>query len=308
VRQREVWLDAAKGIGIVAVVFGHALPSRLVFLWHMPLFFFIAGYNFHKSETWLYIKKLTRRLLLPYVICLFTGYVLGKSFGVLSFLNLNVSDALYGGTRLKGAYAVFWFVTVLYCMLICMHLLSKIGLRWWMVCGLLAIGYLPKFFHVELPWNVQVVPLALAYGCLGCLLKNTIDSCLDKVRWPWLVIGVMLFVGLSVIPALSMDMKYNEFGVPVVSFLLSLICIMAVFMMAKFAEKVGWWWGLSRIGMASMVIMYTHMLFINVLSRAVGNKWLRFALVLLLSYAVYMLFQLVKYVWGRLNLTKIKNG
>lgn len=308
-KQREIWLDAVKGIGIVAVVFGHALPSRIGVLWHMPLFFFIAGYNYHKSETCPYVKKLTKRLMLPYVICLFAGFVLGRSFGTFSFLNLDVSDALYGGTRLKGAYAVFWFIPVLYCMLICLHLLSKIKIRWWMVCGLLAIGYLPMFFYVELPWNVQVVPQALAYGCMGCLLKTKIDSSLNKTRWSWLVISIVLLVWLSMIPALSMNMKYNDFGIPVISFLLSLICTMAIFVMAKCFEKVVVVGRvLSRLGMASMVIMYSHMLFVNILSGAVGNKWLRFALVLLLSFAVYMFIQLVKYVGGRVKKTMIKNG
>ena len=69
-RQREVWIDVTKGIGIIAVVFGHVFPSHAVFLWHMPLFFVLAGWNYYAVDTGQYIIKLTRRLLLPYFVCL----------------------------------------------------------------------------------------------------------------------------------------------------------------------------------------------------------------------------------------------
>lgn len=146
--------------------------------------FVLAGYNYHhRIDTWQYVWKLTKPLLFPYLACLFLGYMLGGSFDVFSCLKINAKSVLFGGARLKGVYAIFWFVTVLYSMLICLHLLSRIGLRWYMVCVMLAVGYIPMCHYVELPWNFQVVPMVLAYGCLGCYLKNTRDSSLRNVRW-----------------------------------------------------------------------------------------------------------------------------
>lgn len=43
------WIDACKGIGILLVVLGHVTDSggllnRSIYLFHMPLFFFLSGY------------------------------------------------------------------------------------------------------------------------------------------------------------------------------------------------------------------------------------------------------------------------
>lgn len=45
--KRIDWIDTAKGIGIIAVIIGHFhvpdLTMRLIYSWHMPLFFIISG-------------------------------------------------------------------------------------------------------------------------------------------------------------------------------------------------------------------------------------------------------------------------
>ena len=61
--QRLDWLDMAKGIGMILVVYGHSYgPSNYyVYLFHMPLFFILSGFLFnseHNFRTYLY-KKFT---------------------------------------------------------------------------------------------------------------------------------------------------------------------------------------------------------------------------------------------------------
>ena len=89
-RKYYEWIDVARGIGMFLVVFGHALsdsflgvqkgsgvPSilfRLIYSFHMPLFFFLSGFlskkllediNFNgKIE---YIRKRFFRLMIPYI-------------------------------------------------------------------------------------------------------------------------------------------------------------------------------------------------------------------------------------------------
>ena len=79
-RSRTEWVDIAKGIGIVCVCLGHlGIESidRVVFTFHMPLFFILSGMflngNVPFSE---FIKKKSKRLLVPY-------YVTG---GIICFL------------------------------------------------------------------------------------------------------------------------------------------------------------------------------------------------------------------------------
>lgn len=49
---RIVFVDVAKGIGILLVIIGHVVPygdnylSRFIFGFHMPLFFILSGFTF----------------------------------------------------------------------------------------------------------------------------------------------------------------------------------------------------------------------------------------------------------------------
>ena len=60
---RDELLDVLKGLGIILVVFAHVnkgVPSQIVYLFHMPLFFFLAG-SAHvyskKDDMILFVKK-----------------------------------------------------------------------------------------------------------------------------------------------------------------------------------------------------------------------------------------------------------
>ena len=51
-KQDRAYWDVVKGIGIIAIVLGHS-ASRLtafVYLWHVPLFFFITGYLYNEAK------------------------------------------------------------------------------------------------------------------------------------------------------------------------------------------------------------------------------------------------------------------
>ena len=73
--QRINWIDWAKSIAIIMVVFGHIPENtnnfliRYICTFHMPLFFFISGY-LSKRQTNLSknIKKYWHSLIIPYFI------------------------------------------------------------------------------------------------------------------------------------------------------------------------------------------------------------------------------------------------
>lgn len=81
-------IDIAKGITIILVILGHALPNlngevpkgfpdilmQVIYSFHMPVFFFLSGLlafkilNFKKIE-WKYLGGKTKRLMIPYFFC-----------------------------------------------------------------------------------------------------------------------------------------------------------------------------------------------------------------------------------------------
>ena len=70
--KRIDWLDISKGIAIILVVVGHisSLPwepyRKIIFSVHMPLFFIVAGYTTKMGLNKDIIKKLFKRLFVPY--------------------------------------------------------------------------------------------------------------------------------------------------------------------------------------------------------------------------------------------------
>lgn len=87
--KRLSWIDICRGIGILLVVYGHALDGNglryLIYAFHMPLFFFLSGIVFHhkKYESfWIYLKKDIRRILIPYLIFAFLSLLLWFFIGL----------------------------------------------------------------------------------------------------------------------------------------------------------------------------------------------------------------------------------
>jgi fucose 4-O-acetylase-like acetyltransferase len=73
-KKRIGWIDISKGIAIILVLLGHSIPSsdptwQIVYSFHMPLFFFLAGYTFRPKEMKGVLKSSALRLLVPYCIC-----------------------------------------------------------------------------------------------------------------------------------------------------------------------------------------------------------------------------------------------
>ncbi|MYV17569.1 acyltransferase family protein [Furfurilactobacillus milii] len=75
-KKRIEWLDVARGIAILAVIIGHTFepqtysmqtfPAKLIFAFHMPLFFIVAGYFFHEQRLNEVVIKGIKNLLVPY--------------------------------------------------------------------------------------------------------------------------------------------------------------------------------------------------------------------------------------------------
>lgn len=88
-KQRKLWVDIAKGIAIILVVFAHSLSGdgrvfvRFIYSFHMPFFFTVSSYTYHYSKSMLEYKnkckKSAKHLLLPAVLLEFFLWFLSIS-------------------------------------------------------------------------------------------------------------------------------------------------------------------------------------------------------------------------------------
>ncbi len=105
-RHRSGAVDAVRVVGIIAVIAGHTLEPVwpvVFYAWHVPLFFFLAGYFFSpgrpaKTEFWNRVRTLVR----PYLSWL---AIFAVPYVIVSIAQSNLSPGQFLGPIYGGAYA-----------------------------------------------------------------------------------------------------------------------------------------------------------------------------------------------------------
>lgn len=166
-KKRVEWIDMAKGYGIILVIVGHIPIEKFLKHWiysfHMPLFFFLAGYVF-KKETLLkeFMIKRIRGLIVPYFL-LGIGIII---FNILLTLYVNTFDYIEVLNQIKSLivqkrFLSLWFLTCLFSLNIMFYLIMRLKLNdlivsiLVIVLAVLGIVYY-EFGGKPLIWNIDV--------------------------------------------------------------------------------------------------------------------------------------------------------
>lgn len=182
-KDRIAWIDMLKGLAIILVVVGHNASetvSNFIYCFHMPLFFLLSGFVFSPKDPKVYLRRSWNRLMVPYIF--FTIVIM-----IPDLLSLLIRRDLlgccklayriiYGGKILRGAYGVLWFVTGLWIAQNIFNLIVARNLSIYVFISLLVIAYIFSLIRIPLPWNIHVVPMALAYIWIGNLAKRYLTN------------------------------------------------------------------------------------------------------------------------------------
>ena len=206
-KKRIGWIDQAKGIGLMLVMFGHCyLDEKLTFLFlafHMPLFFFLSGYTFRGRGNYLtFVVNKARSLLIPYaflavVLILVDGVfatVYGRSY---SFVNAGISFLL------QRRHTVLWFLTCLFLMEQVLYWVERAENYarntdlYYAVLGVLFFALFivyREFVGIDLVWNLDLVLPALPFACLGkiCCSLDKRFVCKKTTLWICLAVATAL--------------------------------------------------------------------------------------------------------------------
>lgn len=140
VSKRIRTLDIAKGLAMICIIIGHmgiGAIDRVVYTFHVPLFFLIAGYFASDSQSlWEVTKKKARTLLVPYCLTCIVIILLGTLYGWhrgdavtalrdWSFASLYGSGAYYGKPFEIKAIGAIWFLWALFWACIFMRILLR---------------------------------------------------------------------------------------------------------------------------------------------------------------------------------------
>lgn len=256
---RVAWIDVAKGIGILLVVLGHISTepgARAVFLFHMPLFFMLAGATFRRRNLLDFARARAASILVPYAAYLAL---------VASTFPADWRSLVVGGTALQGPFAPFWFATCLFAALMLRNALGQLaGDRravTWAAAGAsacLALALPPK-----VPLGLAVAPMALAFIVLGEECRRWAGS-----RGWRLAVGAAAATTAAYVAALAcgwlepfaVDMKHAAYGPPLVGALVSGAAALLVVALSKAATTLAAVSAaLGHLGRASLAIMFLHM-------------------------------------------------
>lgn len=283
------WIDCLKGIGILSVVFAHVTEIKSVFVFSIPLFFINAGYLFHPQPFRQYFLKLSQRIAIPY--CLFLLFI--SLFCFRSSIFEHVGDILFGGMRLGGDLGIFWFPPVLFLSLLIYNAIGTHRRPAWVMAIALPLALGVQYINPSLPLNIQSIPLALFYIGAGELISSYIPKqefvtkTLAKIK-TWQTIGIIVALCvLLLVPNIYLDIKYNNYGIPVLSIVLSLLAVALVAVLAVKVSRVGVLeLFLSFCGRGSLFIMFVHQ-FIHFRIFGNCNVWLGFVGTVALSVGLY---------------------
>jgi fucose 4-O-acetylase-like acetyltransferase len=193
------WIDFSKGIAILLVVIGHSFeetksghyPRLIIYSFHIPFFFFIAGYLFGNSDTKKFIQYSSgkfKRLLAPY-------FLAGAFIYLYMFIqNINDPDWSAPGVALRFLIAAafgngnydrqlpfvlsvwqLWFLPALFLSNIIFWIIIKFFnrkiYRFIMFMALGSAGILiGRYIH--LPWSLDIVLATLPLMYAGYIFRK----------------------------------------------------------------------------------------------------------------------------------------
>ena len=188
--ERDYTIDILKGIGIMLVILGHCLEwenpvTRLIYSFHMPLFFLVSGYFFQKYKIKDQIKKDYNRLIVPYlwvsaiIAFVFIGYTShDPSFPLLDKIVIPLLWGA-GGPHQQvlvfnqiGAITQMWFLLALFWGRLVLNLLPN-GLGGVFSAILLSvIATVIGRYVIFLPWDINEGVSAIVFLMIGRNLKT----------------------------------------------------------------------------------------------------------------------------------------
>ncbi|MBK9924867.1 MAG: acyltransferase family protein [Anaerolineales bacterium] len=169
--KRIEYIDIARGIGILLVVLGHndfgyisAFVYKVIYSFHMPLFFFLSGYFLNASIPFFdYLKKRFHSLLKPYLFTIFLIYFTSVSFEGMSFRTAiqRIVKSLYGAGHYID-WVQLWFLPHLFVVSLYAFLFFAIFRKWdnryvrW-VALVVTLGVSSLFLQDFYPFTLSVL-------------------------------------------------------------------------------------------------------------------------------------------------------
>ncbi len=280
--------STVKAIGIILMVIGHSgCPDylhRLIYYFHMPLFFFCSGFFYVKPITFndcaVAIRKKIKGLYFPYLkwslcflflhniffrIGLYNGYYgyEGHVFNSYSFTDFlkRIAYIVFTMDKHEPLLGGFWFLKVLLLssiiVVVCTYIMRRYSTRWTVLIFIVAL-FISKYFSFSLPFvgNLSVIIMGALFFLFGYEYKKIENVFFYK--WS-LVIALSACLIVFSISSYSISM-FCSFSETFLYLPLALIGILSTFALSYKLDAYKWRLALYEIGQYTLKILALHFL------------------------------------------------
>ena len=273
-KQRDDTFDIIKGICILLMIVGHCAVSttlgNVIYSFHMPVFFFIAGYFFKQCGLWRTIIVGIKRLLVPFSVFFVTCFLVAHVFEWFGcFSDVIESRIDYNNPvnsfLLMGKCPPIWFlVSLFWCRLLFVPI-SKIKNDIIMLVGVLFVAIISANFYYYIKLPLVLIPSLTAIGfyAVGYLLA-TRNFLSDEKMWKYLPLLLGAW-GICLSTGKRLNIVCNEYRS---FYILDLLGALGVFIsiycvVNKCNTKAISWTFLKWCGINSLIILCVHSVELN---------------------------------------------
>lgn len=291
--KRSEYFDVLKGIGILCVFYGHtamwmSLQSRLMYNFHMPLFFLVSGifFNPQKSPDFKSLMaRIWRGLLLPYCFFVLVGYAVhfGTTYArwtsaplaeCIRVIHGEGADSIWFLVCLASVQVIVWamcrFCKMRVSIFCRFAMLSSLG-----VGAHIVSNYLSRDVISALPFMLASVPAALLFFLVGFWGKDVFFGVENrKMKFPLLLSiflsFAVLFVAVSVCVGNTLDIRTARFDLllmPATFLGIAVSCVAAKFCGSLRMARIV----LVRVGQRSLCLFAWELPIAHVLSRTTNG-------------------------------------
>lgn len=284
-KERLQYIDVARGIGMICIILGHLGIygiNRVVYTFHVPLFFILSGYFINnKKSIGSFIKGKARALLVPYaatcivmiLMSVAAGMVLYGPIGALQCVNW-IWASVYGSGNsfyllfyIKEVGAI-WFLLALFWAgsLFRLSLDMPKWVRPVFVIALFAAGYFTREI-IWLPFSLQPGMCSVLFVYVGWIVREYKER-LKAVPMAVKIISLVVSAGLWTVFIVTYRETFwlvrCEFGNGIPNIVMCIAACMVVIFISWLLGKTRFPGGaLAIVGRYSLLILCIHNIELN---------------------------------------------
>lgn len=262
-----------------ALVGSLPLLYRALFLFHVPLFFFVTGLTFNPAAPVPAVARRIGALLVPYLLCsvlILPQFLHDPAMRGVSLVQFALG-MLYG-TGQTIYDTPLWFLPCLAVALMLVALVGRIpGRIGWAVAALVLL-WIGSLWFGQLSGRLQIgigwggLPRAGAFWSADAALIAAAFVLAGVLAAPWLrarplpvppaalmVLGGVLLLAWAALSGVHVDLNTRQFAPLWLATLLALAGIAATLALAQLIEPLAWLHRpLALVGQSSLVVLWLH--------------------------------------------------